>query len=232
MGIFKRISDIVSANFNDLVEGYEDPEKMLRQAIREMEDAISTAKPDVAKAMASEKTIAKELASNEAQVTVWTHRAETAVEAGDDDLARKAITRKKEYEKIAAALRDQHEAAVEASQTLRRQLEAMQAKLKDAQRRLGTLTARQKAAQVRAKVAQSQAGLTPELDQDAFNKFDRLARKVEMAEAEAEALSELARSERELGKAGEDLESVEEISDTEAELLELKKKMKKKAGDA
>ena len=228
MGIFKRISDIISANFNDMVEGYEDPEKMLRQAIREMEEAIGTAKPDVARAMASEKTVAKELASNEAQVTVWTHRAETAVEAGDDDLARKAITRKKEYEKITAALRDQHDAAIEASQTLRRQLEAMQAKLKDAQRRLGTLTARQKAAQVRAKVAQSQAGLTPELDQDAFNKFDRLARKVEMAEAEAAAFSELARSERNAGAAEEALESSEEISDTEAELLELKKKMKRK----
>jgi phage shock protein A len=227
MGIFKRISDIISANFNDMVEGYEDPEKMLRQAIREMEEAINTAKPEVAKAMASEKTIAKELASNQAQVTVWTHRAETAVEAGDDDLARKAITRKKEYEKIAAALCDQHEATAEASQTLRRQLEAMQAKLKDAQRRLGTLTARQKAAEVRAKVAQSQAGLTPELDQDAFNKFDRLARKVEMAEAEAEAFAELARSERNAERAVEALDSTEEISDTEAELLELKKRMKK-----
>ena len=228
MGIFKRISDIISANFNDMVEGYEDPEKMLRQAIREMEDAIGTAKPDVARAMASEKTIAKELASNEAQVTVWTHRAETAVEAGDDDLARKAITRKKEYEKIAAALRDQHDAAAEASQTLRRQLEAMQAKLKDAQRRLGTLTARQKAARVRAKVAQSQAGLTPDLDQNAFDKFDRLARKVEVAEAEAEAFSELARSERSAGETEEADEASEVISDTEAELLELKKKMKRK----
>ena len=228
MGIFQRISDIISANFNDLVEEYEDPEKMLRQAIREMEDAIGTAKPDVARAMASEKTVAKELASNEAQVATWAQRAETAVEAGDDDLARKAISRKKEYEKIAAALRDQHEAAAEASQTLRRQLEAMQAKLKDAQRRLGTLTARQKAASVRAKVAQSQAGLTADLNQDAFDKFDRLARKVEMAEAEAEAFSELARSERGAGETEEDIESSEELSDTEAELLELKKKMKKK----
>ena len=228
MGIFQRISDIISANFNDMVEEYEDPEKMLRQAIREMEAAIGTAKPDVARAMASEKTVAKELASNEAQVAVWTQRAETAVEAGDDDLARKAITRKKEYEKIAAALRDQHEATAEATQTLRRQLEAMQAKLKDAQRRLGTLTARQKAARVRAKVAQSQAGLTPDLDQNAFDKFDRLARKVEVAEAEAEAFSELARSERSAGEAEEADEASEEISDTEAELLELKKKMQKK----
>lgn len=225
MGIFKRISDIISANFNDLVEDYEDPEKMLRQAIREMEDAISTAKPDVARAMANEKTIAKELASNEAQVASWTQRAEKAVEAGDDDLARKAITRKKEYEKLVAALRDQHEATADASQTLRRQLEGMQAKLKDAQRRLGTLAARQKAAQVRTKAAQAQAGVTPELERDAFDKFDRMARKVEMAEAEAEALTELARSERAGADTKDNLdEPADEDLDTEAELLELKKK--------
>ncbi|MCY2992309.1 MAG: PspA/IM30 family protein [Planctomycetota bacterium] len=225
MGIFKRISDIVSANFTDLVEEYEDPEKMLKQAIREMEEAIGKAKPDVVRTMANEKTAAKELASNEAQVAAWAQRAEKAVEAGDDDLARKAITRKQEYEKVVAALRDQHEAMAEASQTLRRQLEGMQAKLKDAQRRLGTLTARQKAAQVRAKAAQTQVGVTPELDQDAFDKFDRMARKVEMAEAEAEALTELARSERAGAATNESLgEPVAEDLDTEAELLELKRK--------
>jgi len=230
MGIFTRISDIISANFNDLLEDYEDPEKMLKQAIREMEEAIGTARPDVARAMANEKTIAKELASNEAQVATWAERAEKAVEAGDDDLARKALNRRKEYDKIAAALRDQHGAAKEASQTLRRQLEAMQAKLKDAQRRLATLTARQKAAQVRAKVAQAEAGLAPELDQDAFDKFDRLAQKVEMAEAEAEALSELARSERDADGSPEASEPEEADLDIEAELMELKKKAK--GGDA
>lgn len=227
MGIFKRISDIISANFNDLLEDYEDPEKMLKQAIREMEQAIGTARPDVARAMANEKTISKELASNEAQVATWGERAAKAVEAGDDDLARKAIARKKEYDKIAAALRDQHEAAEEASQTLRRQLEAMQAKLKDAQRRLATLSARQKAAQVRAKVAQAEAGVAPELEQDAFDKFDRLARKVEMAEAEAEALSELARSERDVDGPAETSDSEEPDLDIEAELMELKKKANK-----
>ncbi len=227
MGVFQRISDIISANFSDLIEEYEDPEKMLKQAIREMEEAIGTARPDVARAMANEKTIAKELASNEAQVAAWAERAEKAVESGDDDLARKALSRKKEYDKIAAALRDQHDAAKEASQTLRRQLEAMQAKLKDAQRRLATLTARQKAAQVRAKVAQAQAGLAPELDQDAFDKFDRLARKVEMAEAEAEAFAELARGECDVD---ESPESGEQNLDVEAELMELKKKAS--GGDA
>lgn len=221
MGIFQRISDIVSANFNDMVEKYEDPEKMLRQAVREMEDAIRSAKPDVVKAMASDKTIAKELAANEAQCDLWAKRAETAVGAGDDELARKALTRKREYEKIVAALKDQHEAATEASQTLRHQLEAMQSKQKEAERRLGTLVARKKAAEVRTKMAESQAALGTNLDRDAFDKFDRMTKKVEMAEAEAEAMSELARSGRDIDQP-EDLSS--EDLDIEAELAALKMK--------
>jgi phage shock protein A len=227
MSIFRRISDIISANLNDMVEGYEDPEKMLRQAIREMETAIDNAKPDVAKAMANEKTTAKELATNERECEAWASRAAKAVEQGDDDLARKALSRKREYDKIAAALRDQHAATADAVQTLRRQLEAMQAKLKDAQRRLGTLVARKRAADVRAKMAKSEAGISTEIDQDAFRKFDRLERKVEMAEAEASAMSELAQCSRELEAKDDDSPSrAAEDLEIEAELEELKKKKK------
>jgi phage shock protein A len=231
MGIFQRISDIISANLNDMVENYEDPEKMLKQAVREMEEAIATSKRDVAKTMANEKLVKKELASNEAQVEVWSKRAEAAVDSGDDALARKAITRKREYEKVAEALRDQASAAEEASQSMRKQLDAMQAKLSEARRRLGTLTARQKAAQVRAKMAAMNAGVCdPDLNKDAFDKFDRLSRKVEMAEAEAEALNELTRGSAEetadesadadFGPSGEDLE-------IESELALLKKQKQK-----
>lgn len=225
MSIFSRISDIISANLNDVVEGYEDPEKMLRQAIREMEAAIAAAKPEVAKAMANEKTTAKQLASNEKECDRWAQRAEAAVEADDDDRARQALSRKREYEQIAAALRDQHEASAEAAQTLRRQLEAMQAKLKDAQRRLGTLVVRKRAADARAKLARSEAGAPADLDQDAFDKFDRLESRVAMAEAEAEAMAELAKSEREVEDALEPAEPVsEEQDEIEAELAALKKK--------
>ena len=184
MGMFKRISDIVSANFNEMVDHWEEPEKMLRQAIREMEITIEESNRSVAKAMASEKLVGKELAENQRQAKEWQTRAETAVAAGDDGLARKALARKQEHDKVAAALSDQHTASQEASVTLRRQLEAMQAKLTDAKRRLGTLAARKKAADVRARV---QIGkLDPKLNDDAFAKFDRLREKVEMAEAEAE----------------------------------------------
>lgn len=224
MGIFKRLSDIVSANFNDLVEEYEDPEKMLRQAIREMESAINNARPDVARAMANTKTLGKELASNEAECKAWAARAQRAVDAGDDDLARKAICRKLEYDKIAAALRDQQEAAEEASGTLRRQLEGMQAKLKEAERRLGTLTARKKAADVRVKMAQSQSAFNAQLDQDAFDKFDRLSRKVERAEAEAEAMAELARSDSSDRQDEFNAPCATDVA-IEAELLQLKRQL-------
>lgn len=193
MSIFKRISDIISANLNDMVEEYENPEQMLRQAVREMEEAITKAKPDVVKAMANDKLIAKELSVNDAEVQSWAQRASAAVAAGDDNLARKALGRKKEYEKIVAALKDQQAASCEATQTLRRQLDAMQSKLADARRQLGTLTARNKAAEVRNRLAQAQLGGGVELSQEAFDKFDRLSRKVEQAEAEAEAMAELAR---------------------------------------
>jgi phage shock protein A len=229
MNLFKRISDIISANLNDMVEGYENPEQMLRQAIREMEDAIRKARPDVAKAMANEKTVAMELAANEAQKNTWETRASTAVEAGDDALARKALERKMEYEKIVAALKDQQVASQEASQTLRRQLEAMEAKLADAQRRLSTLVARNRAAEIRTKIATAEVGGL-ETDDDAFSKFDRLSKKVEMAEAEAEAMAELAR-----GRKPADGSSAEEATEQEsanlevdAELAALKQRLKSK----
>ena len=103
MGLFKRMSDIVSANLNDMAEKYEDPEKMLKQAVREMETSIEEARRDVAKSMASDKIVAKELAENEQKASQWQQRAEAAIEAGDDNLARQALGRKQEYEKVAAA---------------------------------------------------------------------------------------------------------------------------------
>jgi phage shock protein A len=229
MSIFKRIQDIISANLNDMVAEYENPEQMLRQATREMEDAIHRARPDVAKAMANEKTIAKELAANEAQSRTWESRAQAAVEGGDDALARKALERHKEYDKIAAALRDQHSAAQEASQTLRRQLEAMEAKLADAQRRLSTLVARNRAAEIRTKMASADVSVRLDED-DAFAKFDRLSRKVEMAEAEAEAMAELARARRPL-ESSPPVESEKDADklDVDAELAALKLRLKPKS---
>ena len=191
MGIFKRISDIVSANMNDLTEQFEDPEKMLKQAIREMEDSIAEVTGQTAKAMANEKTLVRELERNKSQLDQWHGRAAKAVEAGDDALARKALARKNEHSKVVAALEDQLESAQEASGTLKRQLAGMKAKMTEAKRNLATLSARKRAADFRKKIDAQAAGLAPNVDDNAFAKFDRLKAKVEQAEAEAEAIAEL-----------------------------------------
>jgi phage shock protein A len=160
---------------------------------------------------------------NHRQADEWQRRAEQAVETSNDDLARKALARKQEHEKVAAALSDQHTASQEAVVTLRRQLDAMQAKLADAKRRLGTLVVRKKAADMRARV-QLGAG-DAKLNTDAFAKFDRLREKVEMAEAEAEALRELSGSTA--TENGTSPIADDEDLEVDAELMKLKKKLGK-----
>ncbi|MDB5389219.1 MAG: hypothetical protein JWM11_4865 [Planctomycetaceae bacterium] len=192
MGLFRRISDIITANLNEMTEGFEDPEKMLKQAIREMESSIADATQETAKVLANDKLLAKELANNQQQAKLWQAKAEQAVNAGDDNLARKALSRKQEHQKLVTALQDQLTSAQDASKTLRHQLEGMQAKLAEAKRNLATLSARNRAAEFKEKMNSTACAV--ELggsSDDAFAKFDRLREKVERAEAEADALAEL-----------------------------------------
>lgn len=228
MGLFARISDIISANFNDMVEKFEDPEKMLRQAIREMETTIDQTREATARTMADERIIQKELDKNRREVTLWTSRAQTAVADNNDDLARKALARKQEHEKLVSALEEQLAAAHQAGETCQRQLKAMQVKLSEANRQLGTLVARKRAADVRAKVTAISSNAMP--DVSAFAKFDRLREKVEHAEAHADAMRELISNDS--GTTEEILpDSSAQALDVEieAELAALKQKKENKA---
>ena len=191
MGLFSRISDIISANLNEMTESFEDPEKMLKQAIREMEESIADATRETAKVLASDKLLARELANNEHHAREWQRKAEQAVSAGDDNLARKALSRKQEHQKLVTALQDQLTAAQDASRILRHQLEGMQAKLSEAKRNLSTLSARNRAADFKKKMNSPATSLDTGGTDDAFAKFERLREKVERAEAEADALAEL-----------------------------------------
>jgi phage shock protein A len=223
MGLFKRISDIITANLNEMTEGLEDPEMMLRQAVREMEQSIADATQETAKVLANEKLLVKELASNRQQAVDWQAKAQKAVDAGDDGLARMALARKQEHQKLVAALEDQLKQTQETTKTLKHQLDGMQAKLAEAKRNLATLSARKKAADFRKKLHSSTLDVEAgSVSDDAFAKFDRLKEKVERAEAEAEALAELRGS-----RAGDDLDlSLSSAAEDglDAELAELKKK--------
>ena len=226
MGIFKRINDIISANLNEMTEGFENPEKLLKQAIREMDDSIADATTATAKALANEKVLTRELASNEGLASKWQSRAEQAVQSGDDELARKALRRKHEHEKLVVALEDQIEAARVASRGLKRQLEAMKAKRSEAKRNLATLSARQRAAEFRQKMQTVGAETSTELDNDAFAKFDRLRTRVEQAEAVAEAMAELQETSDACTVDLEDafVDEADADLDVDAELAALKRK--------
>ena len=224
MGIFSRISDIISANLNDMIENIEDPEKMLRQAVREMETTIDQAKESTAKTMAGQKMIKTELQKNRQQAKVWAGRAETAVGDGNDELARKAIARKQEHEKLVVALEDEIAEAETTIQRLRHQLNAMQAKLAEAKRRLTTLSARKRVADLRSKVNEVSESTSPK--SNAFAKFDRMREKVEMAEAQADAIRELGCESSADADLTLETEKEATSAEVEAELAELKKKVK------
>lgn len=223
MGLFKRISDIVSANLNDLTEHYENPEKLLKQAIREMEHTIADATQHTARAMANEKSLDRELDRNRQQAAQWHDRAQKAVNAGDDALACRALFRRREHAKLVAALQDQSNAARDASRSLQCQLDDMRAKLSAAKRSLATLAARNRAADFGKRMDMQAARVSVDLDGCAFAKFERLKSRVEQAEAEAEALSEL----RSSAQAAEGEHEFPDSPDVAEELAELKRTVNK-----
>ena len=188
MRLFRRIGDIISANLNEMIDHFEDPEKMLKQAVREMEQAVAAALDSAVMPVANEKLLAKQLAENGHQAERWQQRAEQAVAAGEDNLARRAITRKLQHEKLVAALGDQHAAATETSVKLRRQIEGMRAKLAEAKRKLAALIARKRTAEARRQLLRVTSSIS---GHGAFGRFDRLFEQVELAEAEADAFREL-----------------------------------------
>jgi phage shock protein A len=190
MGIFRRVSDIISANFNDLVDRFEDPEAMLRQAIREMETAIDNCLDGAAKAIAEERLLARQLDDYRRSNERLHEKAAAAVKRGDDAAARSALTLRAEQEKLIAALDDQLQSSRRHSARLRNQVAAMRVRLAEARSKLQTCIARNRAAEARRQFAVdavrvNHAGAS-------YSRFDALCRKIERRESEADAYEELA----------------------------------------
>lgn len=189
MGIFKRAGDIISANLNDLVERFESPETMLRQAMREMDAAIARQMESAARVITDERLIETELSRHREQAAKLHAQAREAVARGDDAAARRWLSRRHEHEKLIAALDDQFTTVCATAAKLRRQLDAMRVRRTEAERTLNVLIARDRAAAARREMAAPQYTGAP--DSGGFARFDRLRQKVERREAETEALLEL-----------------------------------------
>ena len=147
MGIAKRIKRIISANINDLIEKAEDPETMVNQLIREMDESIISLRAEVAKTIATEKRVAHRVEDARKQVRTWQESSEKAVRDGNDDIARKAIAEKLEADRSFAELKNQHKEASDLSRMLKGRLLELEGKTEEARRKKETLVARKRSAQ-------------------------------------------------------------------------------------
>ena len=189
MGIFSRLGTLIKSNINDLITKAEDPEKMLSQVLLEMQQQLVEAKKAVAVAIADEKKLQKQYTAETDKGKEWERKAMVAVRAGDDNLARQALGRKQEHETIATQFQQQWISQKQAVEKLKDALRLLNNKIEEAKRKKNILIARKKRAEAQQQIANTMQGLG---DTSAFDTFDRMAERIQLMEAEAEAGAELA----------------------------------------
>lgn len=188
MGMFGRLGSVFKSNMNDLISKAEDPEKMLNQMIIDMKEQLVDAKKQVAVVIADEKRLKMQYEGSRAQAQEWEKKAMLAVRAGDDNLAREALGRKTEHENMASEFNKQWEQQKAAADQLRDALRMLNKKIDEAARKKNLLIAKKKRAEAQKTIHDTMSGLA---DNSAFDTFDRMAAKIEQAEAEAQASAEL-----------------------------------------
>jgi phage shock protein A len=188
MALLERVSTLVRANLNDLIDKAEDPEKMIKQVILDMQNQLLQVKTQVAIAIADQHLLEKKHTENEEKIAEWTRKAELAVGKKEDDLARAALHRVESYREMAASFAQQvsdQKAQVENLKTALRKLEQ---KLAEAEAKADVLVAQQRRARAVGKAHDARSAIGNGSKSAAF---DRMKRKVAHNEAVSQAKSEL-----------------------------------------
>jgi phage shock protein A len=189
MGILDRMSRLIRANVNDMIDRAEDPEKMIDQILRDMESNIRTARSQVAAMIAQEKELEADLGETKQLAAEWGAKAKRAVEAGKDELAREALRRKRDNEENASVYEQQHVTQQQTVDKLKSQLSQLESKYQQTMSQRDSLIARQKRAVASKQVAEfTSVSLSP---MDAGSELDRMERKIRQTEAQAAAIGEM-----------------------------------------
>lgn len=208
---FTRMNDVINANINNMIDKLEDPERMIRLIITEMEENILRAREGVLDAISSEKRLAYELKIHKRDSEKWKNKAKKALVMKNERLAREALIRKQEFERIIRNLQDSYETARKTAEQLKKRLHSLEDKLREANIKRSTLAARQKVAQARQQVGRTvdyfQKGL------DTTNKFNRMEEKVLEIELRAEAIEHLDNDACDLEAEFETLEMEQEVNE-------------------
>ncbi len=218
MGIFSRFTDIVNSNINNLLDKAEDPAKMVRLIIQEMEDTLVEVRSSSAKTLADKKELTRQVTRLENDAQQWQEKAELALSKEREDLARAALMEKKKCSESAQSLIAELEHTDEHLSKLQDEISQLQEKLADAKARQKAIMIREKSAKSRLKVKKN---IHSERVNDALNRFDHYERKIDDIEAQVESYDLASRS---LADEISELASDEKVDD---ELAQLKAKMKK-----
>ncbi len=188
MGLFDRLSRVVRANINDLVSKAEDPEKVLEQAVVDMQEDLVQLRQAVARAIATQKRTEQQYNKNQSEANNWQQRAQLALSKGDENLAREALVRKKSFSDTATSLKIQLDAQSNQVSTLKRSLIALESKISEAKTKKDMLKARANAAKAQKQLQESMNNIGTS---SAMGAFERMEDKVMQIEAESETAAEL-----------------------------------------
>ena len=216
MGIFSRFADIVNSNINAILDKAEDPEKMVRLIIQEMEDTLVEVRSTSAKTLAEKKELTRRLETLTQQVNQWQEKAELALSKDREDLARGALLEKSKCNEAKESLERELGHVEEHIAKLQQEVSTLQEKLNDAKTRQKAILLRQRSAQSRLDVKKTLDGNKV---QDALDKFERYETKIDGLESQIESY-EL--GQKTLSDEIEQLEKNEKIDD---ELSALKAKL-------
>jgi len=217
MGIFSRFTDIINSNINNLLDKAEDPAKMVRLIIQEMEDTLVEVRSSSAKTLADKKDLVRQANRFEKEAAQWQEKAELALSKGREDLARAALVEKNKCAEKSVSLNDELSHVDEHINKLQEEISQLQDKLADAK-------ARQKAIIMREKTAESRLKVKKKIDSDKVNdalgRFDQYERKIDDIESQVDAYDLGSKS------LADEISELENDESVDNELAALKAKMK------
>jgi phage shock protein A len=219
MGIFSRLSDIINSNINSLLDKAEDPEKMIRMVIQEMEETLVEVRSTSARIIADKKELVRRNSKLAKQAEDWQQKAELALSKNREDLAKAALLEKSSINDVIDLVQDDMKKLDDSLNKLSSEIEQLQAKLNDAR-------ARQKAILMRHTATKSRKTVNTQLHStsidEAINKFDHYEKKIEIMESEIEASG--------IGNRGiaAEFDALEKEGKIDKELEALKSKLKDK----
>ena len=217
MGIFSRTRDIIAANVTDLLDRAEDPAKMVRMIILEMEETLVEVRASAARTIADQKEMRRHIAKLEGLQTSWTEKAELALSKDREDLAKAALVERQKAADMCEQLKSEIGVLDESLKASEADIAKLQTKLREARSRQSSIETRLETANNRFRLREMYGGSKTA---EAFSRFDVLERRVDLAEGRAEAAGLMA-----VKTLDEEIEELKANEKVDAELAELKKRL-------